>query len=77
VKRGKVKIAGITMYCLLMLSIPLLLYFEIQDWLLPGTILVVVMFALGMGMLWLSDYEDEQAAKAKHEPSARMRSMDR
>lgn len=64
------------LYCFLMLSIPLIIYFLIQEWLLLGTVLVVVMFAIFMGMLWLSEYEDENE-DARNKNSARVRSTNR
>ncbi|WP_282939378.1 hypothetical protein [Paenibacillus sp. RC67] len=65
-----------TLYCLLMLSIPLIIYCLIQEWLLQGTILVVVMFAIFMGMLWLSEYEDKNE-DARDKNTARIRSTNR
>ncbi|WP_028552378.1 hypothetical protein [Paenibacillus sp. UNC451MF] len=75
-KRKMAKWGGRLLYCLLMICIPLIIYFEIQGRLLAGILLVVLMFVIAMSRLWLSEYEDE-SLDAQNSNSSRMRSTDK
>lgn len=58
-KRTTARTRGLMLYCLLMLCIPVILYCLVQEWLLFGILSGMVMFTLFMGMLWLSENEEE------------------
>lgn len=49
---------GIILYGALMLCIPAVLYLEMHGYIAAGIVLVVFMFAISMGMLWVSEAED-------------------
>lgn len=71
----KAKAAGKTgfiLYGVLMLCIPAVLYLEIHGYIAAGIALVVLMFAISMGMLWVSEAEEGTERRASA-PEGRVR----
>ncbi|MCR8633667.1 hypothetical protein [Paenibacillus radicis (ex Xue et al. 2023)] len=54
---------GVALYCCLMISIPLMIYLEINNHILLGILMVCIMFGLSMGLLAVSEIADKKTEK--------------
>lgn len=60
-KRKTVKWLGRSLYCCLLVFIAALIYVEVKNELLWGIALLCGMFVICMGLLWISEKDDEWA----------------
>lgn len=61
---------GFALYGCLMMCIPAVIYLEMHNYLWTGVALIGLMFAMAMGLLWVSEVED-QAASPRTVPGQR------
>ncbi|MGG2199457.1 MULTISPECIES: hypothetical protein [Paenibacillus] len=74
-KRQTAQRIGLGLFAGLLVSIAGVLYVQVQGLLMPGLVLVGGMFLLCMGLLWVSEAEDD--AKAAEEKSKNIRKVRR